>query len=168
MSAPKGIVHVNHEGPNVAFRVEGWGQMAHSLPLRRFVEQALGHGAVRVRGDLSRCTYMDSTFVGTLLTLQRFVADRGLNAFALVSPSSQCGGLLKQMGLEGFFPVVPAEEDFPQAWVELSCAVDDCQRLQQNVVQAHQELAGIEGPAGESFREVARCLRQAQDREAGR
>jgi anti-anti-sigma regulatory factor len=137
--------------------------MAHSLPLRRCAEQALGQGATALRVDLSHCSHMDSTFLGTLLTLQRLVAGQGQCAFALVAPSTQCRCVLRQMGVESIFAVVPAEEPAPETWDELPCALDDCQGIQQNVVQAHQELAKVEGPAAESIRAVVRCMARAQE-----
>jgi len=46
----------------------GW---AHGMALRGYAEQAFAAGATGLRIDLRHCTYMDSTFLGTLLFLKR-------------------------------------------------------------------------------------------------
>jgi hypothetical protein len=70
------------------------------------------------------------------------------------------------MGLGDAYPVVAADELPADGWTELAGEVDDRAAFQRTVVQAHQELARLEGPAGEPFREVVRCL--AKDLEAGK
>ena len=99
MNTPLGTVRICRRGPMIAFRVEGRGQMGHSLPLRHAAEDALADGANVVRVDLSGCEHVDSTFVGTLLVLGTIALDHfaGLaipveslaqRDFALWDPSS--------------------------------------------------------------------------------
>ena len=158
MAAPQGSVRVHRHDQTLTFRVEGWGTMAHSLPLRRFAEQNLAEGVSAIRVDLRHCIYMDSTFLGTLLFLKRAVDRRGQGEFALLSPSPECRRLFQQMGLDTIYPVVTAEEPAADTWTELTGGTEDVPALQHNVVQAHQELAGLPGPSGEAFRAVVRCL----------
>jgi hypothetical protein len=42
--------------------------------------------------------------------------------------------------------------------VELPSKPEDVAMFKRNVVQAHQELGRLEGPAGETFRELANDL----------
>jgi anti-anti-sigma factor len=142
--------------------------MGDGLALRRAAEQALAEGASTLRLDLRRCTYMDSTFLGTLHVLLRAFDPQGRGHFALVSPSPQCDRLLLQMGLADFFPVVAAEEPDVSAWAVLPCAWTDAGAFQDQVVEAHRELASLEGPAGEPFRAVVRCLEQDLQAKKGR
>jgi anti-sigma B factor antagonist len=164
----QGTVRVHQDGQTVTFRVDGCGRVTNSLPFRRFAEQALAAGAADLRLDLRHCTYMDSTFLGTLLQLKREVERRGQGRFALVSPSAQCHQLLRQMGLESTFVVLTEEELGTAEWTEL-CGDEDADAFKRNVVQAHEELATLKGPAGASFREVVRCLRQdAEAKKSGK
>jgi anti-anti-sigma factor len=164
----QGTVRMHQDGQMVTFRVDGCGRMTNSLPLRRFAEQALAAGATDLRLDLRHCTYMDSTFLGTLLQLKRAVEQHGQGRFALVSPSVPCQQLLRQMGLESTFAVLTEEEPVAVEWREL-CGDQDADAFKRNVVQAHEELATLEGPAGASFREVVRCLRQdAEAKKSGK
>jgi len=160
MTATQGSVRVRRDEQTVIFQVEGWGRMSHSLPLRRFAEQALAAGATSLRVDLRRCTHMDSTFLGTLLQLKREAERRGQGDFALVSPSPQCVQLLRQMGLERLFYVETTPEGDAGTWTELCGEPPAGEGFKRNVIQAHEELARLDGPAGEPFREVLRCLKQ--------
>lgn len=160
MSPPQDTVWVRQHEQTILARVEGWGRMTHGLPLRRFAEQALAAGATSLLMDLRDCDYMDSTFLGTLIFLKRTIDARGKGTCALVSPSPACRQLLQKMGLTAIFPVV-SESELPAGdWTVLIAAPTDLEAFKCNVVQAHQELAALPGPAGEAFREVARCLTQ--------
>jgi anti-anti-sigma factor len=162
MTAPHGIVRVLRREATLTFQVEGWGTLSHGLPIRRRAEQALADGVSALRMDLRKCTYMDSTFLGTLLFLKRSV-DRQQGQFALVCPSPRCCEILHQLGLEKVYPVVTEEESAEGDWTELAVAPDDGTAFRCNVVQAHQELAGLGGRAGEAFQAVARGLTQSME-----
>jgi anti-anti-sigma factor len=164
MAPPQGIVRVHQHGQTVTFQVEGWTTMKQSLSFRKTAEQSLAAGTRVMRVDLRNCTFMDSTFIGTLINLKREVHRHEQGDFALVCPSAACSRLFQQMGLDGVFPIVTADEVAPACCTELNSGVDDLRAFQRNVVQAHEELARLEGPAGEQFRAVVRCL--AQDAEA--
>src|SRR5262245_5562772 len=69
MATPEGTVRVQQQDKRVWVQVTGWGRMQQALPLRRFAEQCLAQGADSIRIDLRQCTYLDSTFLGTLLHL---------------------------------------------------------------------------------------------------
>jgi anti-anti-sigma factor len=155
--AAQGIVRVCRDDRTVTFQVEGWTTMNQSLMFRRSAEQSLAGGAWVLRVDLRLCTFMDSTFIGTLLFLKRTVHGRKQGEFFLVSPSPECRQLFHKMGLDGAFPILE-EEPASQSWTELSREGEDSDAFKCNVVQAHRELARIEGPAGEPFRAVVRCL----------
>jgi anti-sigma B factor antagonist len=160
MTASQGLLRIHQDGHVLTFQIEGQATMQHSLPVRRLAEQALARGAMILRMDLRRCTYMDSTFLGTLLLLKRTVDQKGQGSFALASPSVSCQRLLRQMGLANYYLVLTTEEPGADGWTVLKVESDDCGTVLDNVVQAHQELANLPGAAGEPFREVMRCLAQ--------
>ncbi len=168
MAAPQGIVRVHQHEQTVMFQVEGWTTMNQSLSFRRCAEQYLAAGAATLWVDLRHCTFMDSTFIGTLLFLKRTAHQQEQGSFALVSPSPQCCRLFQQMGLEGVFPILAAEEVTGRCWNDLKCGGEDMQAFQENVVRAHQELANLDGPASAPFKAVARCLEQELEAEKAR
>jgi anti-anti-sigma factor len=160
MATGQGGVRVHRQDQTVTFRVEGRATMTQSLPMRRYAERSLAEGARNLRIDLRECIYMDSTFLGTLLTLQSTVGKREGCTLTLLSPSPACGKLLYQMGLNTVFRTEPCDEGAITSWSELP-AEGDVNAFKRNVAQAHEELANLPGPAGEQFRAVARCLAAA-------
>jgi anti-anti-sigma factor len=165
MATTQGTVRVHQHDHTVIFRVEGRVTMPHSVPLRLFAERCLAEGATQVLVDLRDCSYMDSTFLGTLLTLKK-VTDRQARAtLLLISPSDGCRRLFAQMGLTGMFLTQVADLDPSADWQELSCNPPDVGTLKQNVTEAHEQLASLPGAAGEQFRTVKRCLAEAAEAE---
>ncbi|HEV8716733.1 MAG TPA: STAS domain-containing protein [Candidatus Binatia bacterium] len=160
MAAQQGRVRVYQHGQTVTFQVEGQATMHHSPAVRRYAEQSFTVGTTALSVDLRRCIHMDSTFLGTLLVLKRLVERCEEGTFVLISPSPQCRQLLRQMGLEKIFAVVDVEELDPDVWTELASGPGDLTAFKRNVVQAHQELGRLEGPAGETFRVLATELTQ--------
>jgi anti-anti-sigma factor len=165
MTVSPGNVRVLRLEQTVTFRVEGRGTMTHSLPLRRFAENCLAGGATTLRVDLRHCTYMDSTFLGTLLTLQGAVNRQPPARLTLISPSPACAKILHQMGLTAIFCTETADERADLPWADLPAAGADVNSVKRNVVEAHEELANLPGSAGEPFRAVVRCMAQSASTE---
>jgi anti-anti-sigma factor len=127
------------------------------MPVRRFSEQFLNEGVTTLRIDLRHCTYLDSTFLGTLLILRRAVQRRPGCQLLLVSPSPECRRLFKQMGVEECLPSVNDAELPADIWTELPCEIN-VEMFNRNVVQAHEALANLGGTCGKTFESVARTL----------
>jgi len=158
MAVPQSHVRVHQHDQTLTFVVEGRATMQQSPSVRRFAEHCLACQTTALGVDLRHCTHMDSTFLGTLLFLKRAVERQSRGMFMLISPSPQCCQLLQQMKLDEIFPVVTTDELTASAWTELTNEPEDREAFKRNVVQAHQELAHVEGPAGETFRELATSL----------
>jgi anti-anti-sigma factor len=158
MAAPQGSVRFRHQGQAVTFQVVGWGTMKQSLPVRRCAEQRLAQGACVLRMDLRHCTYLDSTFLGTLLTLQRSARRQGDKQLILVCPSPNCCRLLQQLGIDDAFTTETADEPDACDWADLPSERDDPCACTWNVVEAHRELASQGGVAERTFGPVVRQL----------
>ena len=117
-------------------QVEGRATLVEGLTLRRFAEERIAAGATAIWVDLCRCTYMDSTFVGTLMVLSREIGRRG-GELAAVSPSAQCTRVLYRMGLDDFFPLRPVERD--GGWTRLETSPQDAGAFKEGTFEAHRE-----------------------------
>jgi anti-anti-sigma regulatory factor len=157
MAASCGSVDVCETPAGVTIRVTGRGRMDESLPLRRFAEKCLTGGGVRFRVELALCTYLDSTFLGTLLHLQRLARGRG-GELVLIAPSRECLELLTQLGIHEFFVIEPACASPAGTWQQIAADRSEPEAFNRTVVEAHEELANLGGAAGEQFGPVARCL----------
>jgi anti-anti-sigma regulatory factor len=156
------------QGDNVLVRIQGRGEADLCPALRRFCEQALGEHSTEVHIDLGDCSHFDSTFLGTLLHLRKCRRDSGsAPAVTLVRPSQKCRELLQRMGAARLFVVVEESPDEGNAdWVPLAeeHAGRGSLEFRRHVVQAHQELANVDGPLGDRYRMIAELA--AQDLEA--
>src|SRR5262249_39928153 len=103
MATAQGVVRFHQQDRTVTFWVEGRGTMHNSLPMRRCAEHFLAGGTTTVRVDLRDCTYMDSTFLGTILTIRKAL-DRVQGHLVLIAPSPSCCRILQQMGLSDVLP----------------------------------------------------------------
>lgn len=158
-------------GSTLDLRIDGRGTMPESLAIRRSVENQPTPAIKSLRVHLAGCTFMDSTFIGTLIFLKRSLA-KSQGSFVLVCPSSECRQLLTKMGIARVFCVEdkPSDDDARNCdWQELSaepvspCSLD----FKENVCEAHQRLAEEEG-SRERFESLAAMLQRelAKERQA--
>jgi anti-anti-sigma factor len=160
MAEPNNDMVCTYRGQSgVIFEVRGRGTIAQSAPLRRKAGELLTTADNTLLVDLRHCTYMDSTFLGTLLYLKRVVESLG-GRFALISPSPACQDELRQMGLDQVLPMVEAPEPPAEQMQALDTGESDLELFRRNLMEAHQELAHLPGPSGTPFREVAALLTQ--------
>src|SRR5437879_6155065 len=138
MAAQQATIRFHQDDQVLLFQIDGWATMSQSLPLRRFAERALAESGRKVWVDLRRCTYLDSTFLGTLLFLHRAAGRLGGREFRLISPSCECAKLLQQMGVIEVLPILQMAEPVPSSWTILTKEPEDKQHFQRNVLEAHE------------------------------
>lgn len=160
-AAAVGTVRYFRAGDAATFHVAGRGVMQHGLPLRLCAERLLDAGVTQVKVDLRDCTYMDSTFLGTLLTIKKKLDAKKAGPLVLVAPSTSCVRIIQEMGLGEFIPDSQDPFDAAAPWQELKLDNADAGSFRRNVTQAHEELAALPGQAGEQFQAVLRCMSQA-------
>src|SRR5262249_42118351 len=104
-----------------------------------------------------RATHLDSTFIGTLLILNRRLLAGGGERIVLAAPSAACAPLLSHMHVQNQFIVSndPPESRQWQDELRGEAKTLSSYGFKENVVDAHQELADLGGPASEQFRELA-------------
>ena len=163
MADSSSAIFATLESHTAVVRVRGRAQ-AHQCPaFRRFAEDALNGQAARLQVDLSECEYFDSTFLRTLLQLPRTPGQDGGSVLSLVAPSEQCLQILGQMGVKPLFRIDAGRTVHDDSqWNSLAeeqpgqCGSD----FHRNVVEAHQELAQVDGPMQDKYRMIAELAAQ--------
>jgi anti-anti-sigma factor len=158
MEAPTASLLVRQQGEALVVRVDGRATMRQAPALRRLAELCPVRGVRELLIDLHACTYLDSTFLGTLLCLQRVAGCWRNGRYALIAPSPECRAALRQLGLLDVLTIQEVAPDGGSDWTLLDEDSGDLGMLKANVIQAHQALAGIPGESGEEFKRVAECL----------
>ncbi len=151
-------LHIRQDAVAATLRIEGRITMNQCPSVRCWADRSLDAGAQDLRVDLSGCTYMDSTFVGTLLGLYRRCKCRGAGGLILLAPSLPCRQVLEQMHLHEIFNVVDQPDTETDGWTELPPAAEEPSAMLNQVVSAHQELATLPGEVGKNFRGIAEEL----------
>ena len=143
----------------VALDVEvlGRGTLDQCPALREWFQQQSQQSARPLRVYLDRCTHLDSTFIGTLLILNRQLQARAGMSFTIASLSAECRRSLEQMHVLNQLTIENTASD---SWQELHVQSDarSSRGCKQNVVEAHQELAQLGGQAQSQFGELAARL----------
>jgi len=118
----------------------------------------------RVTVDLSACLYMDSTFVGLVVAIDRALKRAGAR-LRLLAPGPACREILAQLGLEG---ILAAYE--PGPWpVPVGAALVSSDRPPSSefLLDVHEALMEASGPAREKFGLLKAVLEQRVARGRG-
>lgn len=135
------------------FQVAGRGTMHESPSVRDFIGGAIDDGA-SVTLDLSECEYLDSTFLGCLVMLQRR-GDPARQQFQVFADAAKQEALFSGCQLQ---KVISFASDLPAATghsVELQAV--NLQRMEfcGHLLETHRTLAKLEGSAAATFQRIA-------------
>ena len=148
----------------VTVRVVGPGTMSESRLVHAFADQVLGgQSSQQVIFDLSGCSYLDSTFLGGLVSLhKRYGTGRaeGDGRFSIFAPAEQRRLLFSVSRLDQLLSFA-AELPAASADQDLSLEVDPYaskEDLTRYILECHRRLAELGGPDAQDFGRVADAL----------
>jgi len=155
--AQRAKITVSRSASGVVIQVSGAGTLSESPVVHAFADQVLGDRGQRVTIHLASCTYMDSTFLGGLVSLFRRHGASG--RFAIFAPEPERRSLFGVSRLDTILPFVddapaasadvqPLEINPPASSEDMARYVADCHRL----------LAELGGAEAQEFARVADAL----------
>jgi anti-anti-sigma factor len=161
---------------NLGFvKVVGRGSFQNANCLKSFYEQLLKDGANRFVVDLGACTYLDSTFLGTLLPLGRQLKKEG-SGLHILNVSARNLELLKNLGLDRLIHIdgkapasngtgaSPRQVDLNGVTDadlhEMPCPVPTREEAAPNILEAHQALMEFDPRNVPKFKDVVEFLRE--------
>ena len=138
-------------------QVEGRGTLSESSALQEFAVQSLDgpRGPSTVVVDLSHCDYLDSTFLGCLVSLHRKYNRTLPHRFQVAASCDQCQKLLAPTHLNHLLDVTEVCPEPISDVVELSGPILPTADLGRHVMECHHRLAELGGSREESFRSIA-------------
>src|SRR5205807_5421520 len=122
-------------------RVEGRGTMRESRAAHEFIMRCLPEDGRRVTVDLSACEYLDSTFQGCLIELQKRFGRGAGSRFAVANPSAACRKLLGMAHVDRFLNIVAACPDVVGEDVAIPPQTMDSPEMARHIMECHQNLA---------------------------
>ncbi len=99
--------------------------------------------------DLSECAYMDSTFIGLLVAVDRRLRRSSGGRLHILRPSRQCRDLLGQLGLQEILLIEPEGRPALPEMVELEKPA--ARPAAEFVLRAHEELMETSEEARKKF-----------------
>lgn len=161
------MIRAHDESAAVTLVVDGPATMTESPAVSDAVNTRISRGARAVRLDLRGCTSVDSTFSGTLLSLERQLEKVG-GTLTLVSPSPKVLELLQQMGLEDFYEIEVAEPLDDGTGTDVPVSRPGAEQLGKLILEAHDQLAAVPGVPATTFGAVVEELRREEEAEKRR
>jgi anti-anti-sigma regulatory factor len=145
-------------------RIEGKGTMVQSRPAETFIGEALAIGESIVVLDLSGCTYLDSTFLGCLLGLnRRFGAQR----LRISAPTELTRKLFGPTRLDMVLHVTTDLPDPIGEFVEITSDAKDSTDMARHIMECHRRLADIPGPQQVAFAAIAQQMARELETRTG-
>lgn len=143
----------------VAFRVIGRATFKISTELRTFAEKALAGDAIGIIVDLSKCTGMDSTFMGVLAMIA--LRGRGKVNLVLVNANEMHRNLLDGIGVSMVWNY--AEEPVPDVSWETLCraavgVAETNSETGRTILEAHRTLMELTPENVPKFKNVVEMM----------
>ena len=140
--------------------VRGRGTFQNSVAVAEFASAALGNGCQKFAVDLSACSGLDSTFLGTIAAVgSRLRRAGGTVAFAGASDAIRRS--LAEYGLDSLGSSAAAPQQIPSsdslAFLPLDAPFETKRRI---VIDAHEALAALSPRNAERFRDALDFLKQ--------
>ena len=149
-------------------RVAGRGTMRESPALRAFALQVLDEpGSPTLDIDLTTCDYLDSTFLGGLLSLFRQFEQSGPSGrLAIAGPTEVLHRLLGPTRLEAILPLRAEPPERLGEEVPIPPQALDSEDLGRHVLESHRRLAELGGANAAVFGPIADRIACELDRSA--
>jgi len=152
-------------------RLAGRATMQHSGAVEELVVQTMRrHPATRVAIDLTDCSHLDSTFLGSLFGLyQRFGPDSAEPRLTLHASPANIKALFGPLKLDRFIRTDPSAAPATSGqWVPLEAAESsDPKSMSRHVMECHRRLAEVDTPARAAFTRIADAMEQELAKQPG-
>ena len=146
----------------VFVRSIGLANMKNAPMLDSFLREAIGQGALQVCVDLSACSGMDSTFMGTLTCIHSRLDHSG-GSLHVIHAAGRNSELLRGLGLDAIFTVDDNEEHLASAAAPECAQVpkSECGKSERTAIclESHEALAAADGRNAVKFRDVIELMR---------
>jgi anti-anti-sigma regulatory factor len=138
-------------------RVQGIGTCTHSPALRDFATDCFARSPDEtVTVDLLSCEYLDSTFLGCLLKLQRIGSPA---RFQIVADENVRKRLLASTQLDKYLSLVSTAPVSDGKFLRIDPKSHSSQELGRHIMEAHEALSEVPSEVSSTFRRIAAQLK---------
>jgi anti-anti-sigma regulatory factor len=152
-----------------SIRVEGRGTMNESRIAADVAARTLASAEnTTVVFDLTDCEYLDSTFLGNLLDLNRNYGRSNPPRCLVAASAERRQQLLHAVRIDKLIPAVDSPPTVRGDWVVLDTASHDRFDMMRHIMIAHRTLAQVESPMQGTFAKIAEQIdKDLKKRESG-
>jgi anti-sigma B factor antagonist len=147
-------------------KVIGKGTMEYCSDLFQYISDKMDSKNVdAVYFDLSAANYLDSSFIGVIVSVQKKMKKNGNSNVILLNPSEKVKDILNTMGL---FEILPIQEEHQFINIELTDEIK--KKLEKNyediqlLLESHQNLMELNSENRKKFSLVEEMLQKELER----
>ncbi len=148
-------------------KVIGKGTMEYCSELFQFLSEKIeSENPENIYFELSEATYLDSSFIGVIVSVQKKMKKLGNGNLILLNPSDKTKEILSTMGL---LDIMPIQENNTFKNIEISSEIK--KRLEKNyrdiqvLLESHQNLMEINSENRKRFSLVEEMLKRELEKE---
>lgn len=145
-------------------QVTGRGSFQNAGAVKSFYTELLQKGVNRFVVDLNECTYLDSTFLGTLTGLGMRLKEKsaGKGRLHIINVNARNVELLHNLGLDRLFNIDVTPRDFaqPGPLQEMKPEKVDREESAQQMLEAHTNLVEWDSKNIPKFKDVIIYLKE--------
>jgi anti-anti-sigma regulatory factor len=151
------VLRVGRTASGFLVQVEGRGTLSESPALQEFAVQSLDgpSGPSSVVVDLSHCDYLDSTFLGCLVSLHQKYNRTSPHRFQVAASSDKRQKLLAPTHLNYILDLTDVCPEPISDVLEVSRPTLPGTDLGRHVMECHRRLAELGGSRATAFRSIA-------------
>lgn len=138
--------------------VQGRGTMGESLVVKAFVNGVMDDASATLVIDLSNCTYLDSTFLGTLISMHRRFS-KPAERFFLAAPSEKCKAVFRSNRLDTLLKIRPDKPRLTTEPIALPAVDVTARGIGEHVMESHERLVELGGENARAFAAIVQKLR---------
>ena len=155
--------HVTHAARGGVHVLRYFGSVNYTLApgLQRFLDSIVHDGALSgLVFDLTAAESLDSTNLGLMARANEEARCAGVGQSVIISSNEDIAGVLKSMGFEHSFDMVPSDGGFADANDEPvdSVPCSSITELQRTMIDAHRALMRLSEAGRLEFEPVVTCL----------
>jgi len=155
--------HVTHAARNGVHVLRYFGSVNYTLApgLQRFLDSIVHDSALSgLVFDLTAAESLDSTNLGLMARANEEARGAGIGQSVIISSNDDIGGVLKSMGFDQSFEMVPSDDAFADADDEPvdSVPCSSITQLQRTMIDAHRALMRLSEAGRVEFEPVVTCL----------
>ena len=162
----KSIVQVARQDKTVYVQVIGRGSFQNASHVKNFCEETIRGGGEDFIVDLRECSYLDSTFLGTLAGVGLKLRSSGKGSLQVVNASARNTELIQNLGLDRLFRFQLQSVDLP-AVAPLGGRPADKAETGATMLEAHETLMRVDERNVPKFKDVVAYLKEDLGQKVG-